>query len=425
MNSYSSAAAWPLKAKEHFRHTDIRDTVTALLLCGFACSLPFDRFYSELSLILLVLHTMLYLTKDSFRILRIGDLIAPVLIYLLTLLGTLWTSFPGEAFSEWERQLAILIIPLCILLNKFPFYAFRLFLLISTAVIYSFTILSLYAYHLIYLYQHRLPVSAIFSNALLNHNFTSPIDMHATYFSMYIALSVTGLLIALQLPAYRKFGVLFRCMLVILTAGLIQLSSRAVLSASMLILITVVPFMAVPKAHRKRFLVQATGIIMLVAMLIAVKGELRQRYTIALKEDLTQKIITDNKLEPRMERWRIGWELIREAPVLGYGSGSEVALLKQEYWNKKFYRSFLAELNMHNQFLSMWMKTGIAGLLVLLFVYYTGCRKAWQLRDPCFLAFMLLTIAVSFSENVLDGNKGIFFFAFYFSVFYQGSLTRK
>jgi O-antigen ligase len=102
-----------------------------------------------------------------------------------------------------------------------------------------------------------------------------------------------------------------------------------------------------------------------------------------------------------------------------------VALLKDQYWQQGLFRSYLAELNIHNQFLSMWIKTGIPGLAGLLLVYFAGCKRAWQLRDACFLSFMVLTIAVSLSENILDGNKGIFFFAFFFSLFYQGSLIRK
>ena len=60
---------------------------------------------------------------------------------------------------------------------------------------------------------------------------------------------------------------------------------------------------------------------------------------------------------------------------------------------------------------------------------FYGIRKAVRNRDSLFFFFMLLTSIVAFSENLLDVNKGIFFYAFFFSFFIatskpKGELTR-
>jgi O-antigen ligase len=97
-----------------------------------------------------------------------------------------------------------------------------------------------------------------------------------------------------------------------------------------------------------------------------------------------------------------------------------VALLKEVYFQRKLYRSYIGELNAHNEYLSMLMKTGVIGLLALWVVFFTGFKIAIRSKDVVFCAFLVITAVVSFSENILDANKGIFFFAFFFSLFYLG-----
>jgi len=105
------------------------------------------------------------------------------------------------------------------------------------------------------------------------------------------------------------------------------------------------------------------------------------------------------------------------SPVIGHGSGSEKRLLKDMYFKKRLYNSYLLELNAHNQYLSFLLKSGVLGLLIFFFTLGYGFWTAWNNRDIVFTAFMLLISVVSFSENMLDVNKGIFFYAFFFSVF--------
>jgi O-antigen ligase len=50
-------------------------------------------------------------------------------------------------------------------------------------------------------------------------------------------------------------------------------------------------------------------------------------------------------------------------------------------------------------------------------VLYFGLTLAIKKRDPLFLAFMIIIAVVSVSENILDVNKCIFFFSFFYSLF--------
>jgi hypothetical protein len=63
------------------------------------------------------------------------------------------------------------------------------------------------------------------------------------------------------------------------------------------------------------------------------------------------------------------------------------------------------------------IKAGIIGLLIYLYVLYFSFLKASKRKDFLFLSFLILISVVSISENILDVNKGIFFYSFFLSVF--------
>ena len=133
----------------------------------------------------------------------------------------------------------------------------------------------------------------------------------------------------------------------------------------------------------------------------------------------------DYLLEPRIMRWESAIKLIKQSPLIGYGSGSQKRLLKDVYFRDKLYGSYLHELNTHNQYLSFWLAFGIGGLLVFLATLYMGFSVAWQNRDILFICFLLLVTIPAFSENILNVNKGIFFYAFFFSFFIKTATIFK
>jgi len=126
-----------------------------------------------------------------------------------------------------------------------------------------------------------------------------------------------------------------------------------------------------------------------------------------------------------MKRWVLELQLIKQSPWIGYGSGSEKQVLKDKYFDEKFYRSYLVELNAHNQYLSFLINSGIAGLLLYLYILFYGLSKAIKGREFLLMAFLILIAVVSVSENILDLNKGIFFYSFFFPLFLLSSNEQK
>jgi len=396
--------------------------ITYYHLLIFLATLPFDRFYSELTLISLLIHTLIHLTKEKWAPIKLTTIVMPISVYLLTSLGTVYSHYREEAFFEWERQLAFLLFPFIFLLSPLDLKKYTLPLLKGFSVSCIFTILYLYGNALLVILYHDLPFSSLFGSAFINHNFSLPIDMHATYFSMYIGLSFITVLYWIIHSKKTPGRIWLVIGLGILLAGILQLSSRAVLIALFIIINIIVPFFLLKRDKRARFMAISLIVSVLVMITVTRSDAFRNRYIAGLKDDLTQAIINNNVLEPRAARWQCAWELIKVSPVWGHGSGSEIALLKEIYFERRFYNSYINELNAHNQYLSFLIKTGLIGLAVFLCLLYMGFRDAIRCRNVFFCSFLVLAAVVCFSENILDANKGIFFFAFFFSLF---SLSEK
>ena len=385
-------------------------------LLAFLIALPFDRFYSELVLASFLIHAAIQLTNPG-KIRVYAALFLPALLYMLTVFGTFYSSDVSQAYMDCEKQLGLLLFPLIFCVIPLNFEKYKIPLLKAFGLTCALLILYLFfdAWHVIQ--YNKLPFSTILTPAFTNHNFSSPVELHATYFSMYISLSLAAYLYLLIYSKKRKERIFYSIICLILFSGLLQLASRSVFLATLLIINVSIPFFLLKGKMRKKFIFISACFSLIVIGLLATSRSLRTRYLTTLRQDLTLAGVPQNLSESRMRRWHYMGELIRQRPILGYGSGTEVDLLKNNYFEHRLYNSFLHELNADNEYISLFLKNGIVGLLVYVFVLFLGFKYAIRYKDFFFFSFLLIISVVSISENILDVNKGIFFFSFFFTFF--------
>lgn len=382
----------------------------------FLIALPFDRIYSELALIGLLLHTVIHFRWQGRPILSWPGWLTASL-FLLTIIGTLWSYRRGLAFKEWEKQLALLLFPLIFYFTQLDWRKYQPPLLKAFAFSCLFTTLYLYGIAFERIISDGLPASSLFSPSFMNHSFSAPIDLHATYFSIYIAISLVTFirLVLISRKKLSRWG--YALASFILLAAILQLAARAVCISLLILLNGVLPFWLLTGRRRRNFLLVALLLTSLSFVVIVNNENLRTRYLVQLRQDLKGNIGDKDGPEPRLVRWLCAWDLIRASPWIGYGTGTEVDRLRETYSAHQLYDSYAHELNAHNQFLSFLLKTGIVGGLLYLGVLVAGFRQAFRLRDPFLISFLVIVTCVSASENILDVNKGIFFFSFFFVFF--------
>ena len=390
----------------------------------FMACLPFDRFYSELVLISFLIHELIHLNKEKLTSFRLPVLL-PVALYLVTLLSSLYTLDKGQMHKDLEKQLALVLFPLIFSVTSLDVKKYRDHLLKIFAVLMLMIVVYLYFDAFRIIRFNKLSPFALITPAFINHNFSLPLDLHATYLSMYVALAA-AVFLKLSIEATtpgKRF--LYATGLLILMMGILQLSSKSVFIAILIIINFVIPLFIKTSNNRWKFVMASLLITSVGIFSLTRVEEFKVRYVEGLQQDLKQASYNVNVLEPRIVRWRCALEVIRRSPVIGHGTGSETVLLKESYFKNGLYISYLNYLNAHNQYLSFLIKSGMIGLVVFLFVLFFGLRQAIVSRDFVCCSFLIVLALVAMSENILDVNKGIFFFGFFYPFFLTKGNSRS
>ncbi len=390
--------------------------ITYYQLLAFVSFLPFDRLLSELTLIGLLLHSIIHVKKDRLRnlfTLQNGLLTA---LFLLGLLALSWSDDKAQGIKDLQRQLALLLFPVIFSFLAINIARYKNNILFFLTASCTLTIAYLYADAFRIILFYDMPFHSILSVSFINHNFSAPVGIHATYLSLYTALSLSFVIIFF-IEGKKSVRLWMGIMALVLLAGLVQLASKAVLISVLFYYCIVFPFFIKQPVLKKKIILSGLTISALVIFSITHIDTLKRRYIETFTEDLARTSIANEIAEPRLSRWKTAMQVVSKSPAWGHGSGSEKRLLTEKYFENKLYQSYLLELNAHNQYLSFLIKTGIPGLFVFLAVLIAGMRSALQNRNSLFACFLIMIIFVSFSENILDVNKGIFFYSFFFTLF--------
>jgi O-antigen ligase len=379
-------------------------------------SLPFDRFYSHLILISYGIHTLIQLKRGAVKTLFNWRTIILQSVFFITALSTFYSINRPEGFNDWGKQIAIFLFPIFFCLNPLDLKKYRPQLLLSFALICTVTVIYLYADALITIRYYQLPISSILSGAFINHNFAEPIDMHATFLSMQLVIALVYLISILVKEANKYYRLFYLLCSVILIAGLIQLSSKSVLMVLFIIINIAVPYFIFQGSKRWRFITVSSLLSVVLIAGVLYSSAFRERIINEFKVDLS-KATANETSDGRFARWQVITGLISKKPVVGYGSGSEMGLLQDAFFTHKLYNSYLSKLNAHCEYLSLCLKSGVIGFLIYATTLLWGLVRAFKHKDLLFFTFILLVSIISLSENLLDVDKGIFFYAFFYSFF--------
>jgi O-antigen ligase len=391
----------------------IENKISYFHLFFFLAALPFDRVYSTIILISFLVHTLIFLRLEALKKINKTTLI-PQLIFFVTIISATYSPSISNSLNSISKQLAIFLFPILFTITSLDLASYRSRLMQALVISCTLTVIYLYYDALHSIIYYKLPLKEILSLAFVNQNFSEPLDMHPTYLSMLIVLSIVFSL--QQILSKSNKIIYYFASSLILFAGLIQLGSKSAFFALLAIIVFGFPRFLVKRENRFKFMLSSMLASVLFVISILSLDAFRNRFVITLKNDLigTKGIVNMNG---RFDRWGIAIDLIKESPIIGTGSGSEIPLLKESYFRQKMYGPYLFSLNAHNQYLSFMINSGIAGLLIYLATLSWGFWQSLRNQDILLFSFIILVTIVSFSEDLLDVNKGIFFYAFFFSFF--------
>jgi O-antigen ligase len=345
-------------------------------------------------------------------------------IFVMALISFAYSTNTHEAKLVLERQLSLLFIPLvffsCFRITEI---SFRLIIRV-----YFISIVAVSAYLLKCSTEHylfsKVPFHEWFVRDNLYHAFAMPIKMHATYLSLYVAI---GIFIGFnELFSKNKWSIkiLFFIAVILLVITLTLLSSRAVISSVALIIFLIYPFF-IWELKQKFILVIAGGAVFFTIFFVMRESSfIRNRFSEKINDEfkMTSFLQADSTYNPiyggetRADRWYCAVELIKERPLLGYGTGNEKSELMRKYKKYNLQNAIVNHYDAHNQYLAFAIKSGIMGLLIFIVMIVYMIYVAIKRKSFLYLSFVLLLAIACITEDVLESNKGIFFFAFFNSM---------
>ena len=116
----------------------------------------------------------------------------------------------------------------------------------------------------------------------------------------------------------------------------------------------------------------------------------------------------------RIELWKKSILLVKKHPFFGVGTGDVKDIFAQEL---QIQASPLAGADMrsHNQYLTFSIAFGAVGLLLILFSLIYPAMVLKKFKNSLFLVFFCIIILSMLSEDTLEPQDGVTFFAFFYS----------
>jgi O-antigen ligase len=116
--------------------------------------------------------------------------------------------------------------------------------------------------------------------------------------------------------------------------------------------------------------------------------------------------------------------LLKQNWLFGLGTGNVQANLNNCYKSNGFSDVlYLNEYNTHNEYLNVWLNTGFVGFVLFLMSLTIPLLIAIKEGNKLYVAFLILLMLVFLTENILERQKGIIFYAFFNSLFAFNSVN--
>ena len=146
----------------------------------------------------------------------------------------------------------------------------------------------------------------------------------------------------------------------------------------------------------------------------------KQRVDTARQEISGFRDNPDTSVGMRLLFWQNSWEIIRQHPWLGVGTGGFQSAYAQV--NREKSPASIATDNPHNQYVLVTVMVGIPGILALLTVFAVMFRQAFVIQDNLQrvrFAFPLFFLTIMLTESYLKVYETGFFFVLLAAVLYK------
>lgn len=391
--------------------------INSCLLILIAFSIPLSVALPSLLTGVMVINWLLIASfKDDWNTIKTNKIVLAVFFFIsIHIIALLWTNDIEHAFSyTLQKESRLLLIPFFMLYVQkrhiqYYFYAFILATTISEFASYSiiFGIID--------------PINgATASNPLifLGHITYNPLLAIAAYLVLH------SLLFSKELSKKKQaFYILFFSTMSInmfLTGG----RAGQVMYLAMIVLILLQYF---EKQKLKALLLSSVFLPLLVFTFYTTSANFKNRVDSAISDIEHFGDNRNTSVGLRINFALNSWELIKENPIFGTGTGS----FRTNYAriNQIHSKEVKQTINPHNMYTFELVELGLLGLIGLLSIFFTQIKYAVEMKENSLknfaLALPLLYLLIMLSESYLLIPSTTFLFSFFSAILYKIYNTQK
>ena len=230
--------------------------------------------------------------------------------------------------------------------------------------------------------------------------YTKKLDIHPAYYIMFLIFSIFFLFEELLETASRKKKIIASFFILVFILQILFLQSRTGVAS---FLITLVIYLLVILKKIKKKYVLMMFMFISASLIIAYYFNFLNRF-VEIPESLNERI----------RIWEGWWNSYKKSPILGYGTGDAQNALDQGNYllGNDFFIFY--KYNAHNQYLDTLIRFGLIGFSAFILILYKSFEVMYKKRNRLLLVFLILIGVFFLTENILQRQRGIVFFSFFY-----------
>lgn len=390
------------------------------LLAG---SIPF--FQNAAPIIILLLLVNVLTNKDWQKNVNWNrTVLLLVVFFALHVLGLFWTENQSFGWFDVQIKLSFLLLPVVFSLNK-PFEKNEFNQILSGYVIGC--VFAILLGTITASYNYFVGKNEFFDLYKAN---ISP-SLHIGYFAMYMNFAIVILIYKLYLAGenlFSRINVIRIFLLVLFSVAIFFSTSRNGFVVLVAVLSSILVFSII--VRRKWML----GTLLILVSWVVLSSVLKDyKNSTSDYHGFKQVVTAVEKKEVRKAEWesssvrilvwRTAISIVKDAPLLGTGTGDIKDELVKRYKENDYKYPYERKYNAHNQFLQTAGALGIPAATLLLIMILSPVFKSWK-RIHFLAVFLSIIVGVGcMTESVLEVQAGVIFYAFFASLFAQNMQT--
>ncbi len=388
-----------------------------LILSALFFSIPLVPRITTLVILLYAVVSLCTFDKRRLRnFLNRPEMILYTFLFVLLIIGLIYTVDVRTGIFKIQTQASFLVFPLLLggkdltpkerttYLNSF---VLGLLVAVLTCFFYAmYRGFSTGSYYILdeFSRKHHLMYYTEFSEIL---------NLHPTYLSLYLGfalfylISVPKNMLGYNLPV--------RVVLCIIFFGTLFLSSSKAGILSFVLITFLYLFYLLIKKRSIRYLYLLFALFVAICTMLVVNPTLYDRFSnISSSFDRVffQKEQIYESTGIRLNLWELSFEAIKDAPILGHGTGSTFSVLNDKCIHFFSFSNceLLRHKNSHNDFLNFMVSNGLIFSMVFISAVVMTFLKAFRKKDILLIFFMFFMFLNMLFESLLQRERGIIFF---------------